>query len=259
MTEKLAILVLSCDKYSDLWDGFFYLLNKNFQVDNAKFLVSNKKKYQNQHVNDLNIIHTGEDSDWSSNLLLALEQVPNRKILIILEDIFITTPIDLSLFKSIEKFIFAEDVQHFKILTSPKAKKTSASEQISKYQEGLTYLVTVNGIWDKDYLKSLLIKGESAWQFEINGSYRAHFSSNKFFRSNTPLFGFKNMVEKGQWIKPNINWAVENQIPINAHGRKTGNVTLYFLKKYYFELIFSLPWRLRYSFSNFIKKALITY
>jgi hypothetical protein len=129
----------------------------------------------------------------------------------------------------------------------------------SRYEPGMPYLTSVCGIWDKAYLRSLLIDGENAWDFEINASYRAKYNGEFFYALNTPLFFYRNMVEKGGWIKPNYQWALENKIPITPDVRPVKNAVPYYLKKWYFELVLALPWRWRLKLGNLIKKLLIVY
>ena len=77
---------------------------------------------------------------------------------------------------------------------------------------------TIPSIWKKSYLKKILKKGESAWEFEIHGSERA-FSNTNFFTLNKSLLFYDNSIIKGKWqkeiakklniskdIRPIMNW-----------------------------------------------------
>ena len=44
--DDVAFLIVSCDRYSDLWEAFFTLLSKYWPDKNFHtYLLSNKKKF----------------------------------------------------------------------------------------------------------------------------------------------------------------------------------------------------------------------
>lgn len=50
-TPQLAILVLSCDKYSDLWDDFFNLKDKFWpECPYSCYLATDTKEYNREGV-----------------------------------------------------------------------------------------------------------------------------------------------------------------------------------------------------------------
>lgn len=256
---ELPIVVLSCDKYSDLWCGFFQQLSKFLPINNKKYLVTNNKDFNSPKIKNLSIIKTGDDTDWSTNLLIALEKIPENKILIILEDIYLSEYVNLDNFFEIQKFVFNNNSQHIKIFSGPKATQPTSTPLIFKYTPGVSYLATINGIWDKATLKKILISGESAWQFEVNGSYRAQYFASKFYSINSDLIPHVNIVEKGKWIPSSVKWALANNIELDISKRKFTSAILYGIKKYYFNIVFQTPWKFRQNLINFLKKILICY
>jgi len=257
-SSPLAFLVLSCDKYADLWPGFFHQLEKNFSTPHKKYLITNELNYSSDKTSNLQVIRNGKDTNWSDNLIRALDKIPEEKLFIILEDIYIDSPVNSEMFDQIEKFFLGQPVQHLKYMGNPKAEH-QLDTLFSRYAPGMPYLASVNGIWDKAYLRALLIDGENAWDFEINASYRAKYSGEYFYALNTPLFSYRNMVEKGGWIKPNYEWAIKNHIPIEPQLRPIKSAIPYHLKRWYFDLMLGLPWRWRLKLGNLIKKLLIVY
>jgi len=257
-TSDFAIIILSCDKYADLWPGFFHQLKKMMDTPIKKYLVTNYLDYKDSYTSNLQIIRNGDDSDWSSNILSALEKISEKKIFIILEDIFISSKVRNLDFERLVQFSFEADVQHIKYMSYPAA-KIPYDDLLSQYEPGMPYLVSVCGIWDKGYLKSLILEGESPWEFEVNASYRAKFSANQFYGCNKPLFQYKNMVEKGGWIPASINWALANGVPIDASGRSINKVSWYHVKRLIFRLSMRIPWRIRVCLVSILKKMVISY
>jgi hypothetical protein len=256
--NNTAILVLSCDKYSDLWDGFFHQLKKNFITSAPIYLVSNFRTYKNPLFPGLKVIQNGGDTNWSDGLKKVLDQIPERSVFILLEDIYIDSEVLLERYERLLNWFNQGEIQHLKYMGSPPA-QAYIRDDLYQYQIGMPYLVSACGLWNKNYLLSLLVSGENAWEFEINASYRAKYSAHSFFGLNPPLFTYKNMVEKGGWIKNSIDWAISESIPIDPSGRGLRNNLIYRIKKEYFELIIQIPWQWRLKLINVAKKLLITY
>lgn len=255
---NFAIVVLSCDKYSDLWPGFFCQLKKMLDIPIKKYLITNELDYNDSYTCNLEVVKTGKDKNWSSNTLHALEIISEKKVLIILEDIFIASKIENEDLIRLVKFSIENDIQHIKYMSDPPP-KIPFNKQLGRYEIGMPYLVSVCGIWDKEYLKQIIIEGENPWEFEVNGSYRAKFSATHFYGCLKPLFQYKNMVEKGGWTAPNIHWAKNNKIPIKIELRKINNVYVYHLKKIIFTFSMLTPWRVRVRIISILKKILSTY
>jgi len=255
---NFAVLVLSCDKYSDLWDGFFSLFFRNFNYDAKLYLANNFKKYQYKD-KSIEIINCGEDKNWSNHLISALKHLNEDFIFIILEDLYIVECIKKEeIFKVIE-FSIAENIQHLKYSAFPVG-DLGFKKGYKKYSPGMPYSVSVCGIWNKNYLLSLLLDGESAWDFEINGSYRSKFSNERFYCPIKPLIDYINMVEKGRWVLENVEKAKKLGIEIDLGRRLIKGRFAYSVVNYYFNLVvWLIPYNYRIKFVGIIKKLLASY
>jgi len=251
------LVVLSCDKYFDLWDGFFYQWKKCVDLPFHVYLVTNHKTYNPQNNCTLQVINTGDDPDWSTSLICGLNQIKEDKIFLILEDLFISDSVDEKAFMDMLEFCYTQDAQHIKYFANPLGEIPVG--EFLKYAPGMPYLVSACGLWDRKYLLSLLIPGESPWDFEVNASYRARYSADRFYSPAKPLLKYKNMVEKGAWIKSSLQWALKNGVPLTPSVRSVRNNSLFHLKRVYFELMMKCPWRIRVGVSSLLKKLLASY
>ena len=59
-------------------------------------------------------------------------------------------------------------------------------------------------IWKKSVLQDLLEEGESAWDFEINGSKRA-YKYDGFYAVYNDFINYENGIIKGKWRRSIIN------------------------------------------------------
>jgi len=255
--NQIPLVVLSCDKYADLWKGFFHQWKKFMPIPLHIYLITNYKDFELKDDLKVEVINTGEDPDWSTSLIFGLNQIKEDKIFLILEDLFISESINPQEFLEMFDFCRSQDAQHIKYLANPLGELRV--ENFLKYTPGMPYLVSVCGLWDREYLLSLLIPGESPWDFEVNASYRARYSAERFYSPTKPLLKYKNMVEKGAWIKKSLQWALDNKIPITPKERSIRNNSIFNLKRVYFELMMKFPWRIRLRISAICKKLLASY
>ena len=256
---SFAVLVLSCDKYSDLWPAFFFQFKKHFPDLGCVpvYLGSNTEVCDEPGVVS---ILSGPDSDWSSSLKAILQQIPEDNLFVILEDLFPCTDIDPGCLEEVIEFMGAGDVCHVKYWNNPQA-HIPVNAMVSRYPAGMPYLASVCGFWRRQTLEDLLVCGETAWDFEINGSYRASFLGG-FFGLNTPLFGFKNLVEKGRWIAASVAWASAEGLPLTLEKRPAEDpkrTLVSVLKSAYFDLMIRVPWRVRVRAMNALRKLLVSY
>lgn len=259
MQNKFAIVILSCDKYKDLWRPFITQLKKYFPENNLKtYLISNEVPCTDPYVTS---ILTNEDQDWSSSFIRGLDKIPESNLLILLEDLLISSPVDSTYLESVIEFFHANNCNHIKFWSELPGDKITSNQNIMEMKNGAPYRATVCGLWNKSTLIKLLIPGENPWNFEIMGSYRSSYFNN-FFTLTTPLFKCENLVEKGHWVPSSFNWALKEGIQLNLKARPTfinGKNLLSRLKKIYFSMIILIPWSMRLKIMNILRKLLISY
>lgn len=211
LMNELTIIVPSCDKYSELWDPHFKLLFKYWPNLNGKYssvpviLVSNKLDYKNDRVTSFK---TGKDISWSDNIKAALSTVKTKYVIVLMEDFLMNAPINderlVDILELLEKTKspYAEIALDENMFTigAEKAREPSPDLDgvIIRSQDG-DYRTSLQAcVWNIDMLKRLLVKGESAWDFEIKGTKRSHKILDKFYLVvKDPVFSYINSVEKG--------------------------------------------------------------
>ena len=192
---QLAILVVSCDKYSDLWDDFFNL-KERFWPDCPYpcYLSTDTVDYQRAGVN---LIHFGNIRLWSECVREALKQIKEPYVALFLEDAFIYKKIDSKIIAEDLKFVIdykadfltLERNRMEKVLTV----KDNLAPHIWRIDRHKKYGIdTSAAIWDKSFLmKALEKKNCNAWQFEVNFCREAEsengLQGNIFFDERQPL------------------------------------------------------------------------
>jgi len=260
MKHDLGILVLSCNKFADLWKPYFTLFWQNYD-DNSPhpvYLGSNTVDYEDTKIK---IIYSGEDIDWSTSCKSIVQQISHKYVLVLLEDIFITSKIDSIKITQYVQFMQEHKAKHIHTRPFPKPDKWLLNQEIGVYEKRTPYRVNVAGFWDREYLLNLLIDGESPWNFEIQGSYRTAYDEG-FYCLKKPLFSHVHVVEKGCWFPEAVAYCNEHDIPLEIDKRQVlSNLTRLKskLQIYYFNLMIKVPWKFRVKCMDILRKLLISY
>ena len=213
MSEKIAVLIISCDKYSDLWPIFVQSWFKYWPNCPLKlYLGSNFKTFEHENITMINI---GEDSDYSANLGAMIEQIDEEFLLLTVEDAFLSGLVDEeNLFLYFKEF-FDNNAAYLKLQNTypvgydkDPTKRTASVPRNIKYRLGMGL-----SLWDKGILKKNLVPGLTAWDMEKKGEFgRAIpdfdvYSVNYHFAGKPPL-QYVHGVMKGAWIRKAIPWLV---------------------------------------------------
>jgi hypothetical protein len=245
--EKI-IFIPSCDKYADLWNPFFAFKEKfwpdaTFQT----FLSVNTKQY---HHPGVSVIQTGSPSNWSDEMKIALEKIPGKYFLLILEDYFIYQQVDNSVVEKMMAIAEGENADFLRLGCFPGRynsywpyKPLTWYDDIAEINEGAKYRINLQtAIWRKEALTDLLVSGENPWQFEINASARAN---QKKFKSlcvieehgkagiHGPIVYIGGAITKGKWMLDAIRLAKKNNIPLDISKRPVETKKEEALRKFY--------------------------
>ena len=256
--QDLAVLIISCDKFSDVWRSSLKQFRRFFPEDYRIYLGSNLVRCDEPGVVS---VLSGEDLDWSTSCKRILVQIREPKLFIIVEDYFLASHTDMEGFEAALFYLFEKNAVHVKYCGVRMPMGSTGNPRIGSLPRGSPYRATVCGFWDREYLIKLLIEGENPWNFEILGSYRTAYSDG-FYGLTQPLCDYRNMVEKGQWVPQSLGWARKQGINLNLDRRpvlKGGGLFFSWVKILFFGLMFHIPWRWRVGLMNKARKALISY
>lgn len=199
--EKVAILVPSCDAYSDLWQPFFTLLLREWpDCPFETYLGSNQQTASFPNVRMLHSASTTNSRIWSDCVADYLAQIEEKFVLLWLEDFFLKRPVDTPFVKTMVDQFFARDAHMLRLVARPGPSRM-LDTQIGVCEVGAPYRVsTQTAIWRKETLSALLKSGESIWEFETNGSRRSSvFSGFYAVRKDVIPYGH-HVVERGKWF-----------------------------------------------------------
>jgi hypothetical protein len=239
--SNISVLIVSCDKYSDLWPIFFDSFFKNWHDFKMPiYLGSNFKEYSDKRVRTLKI---GEDKDYSSNLIKLLSQIETEYVIVLVEDIIFSEKIDPQLFNLFLNQFLINDGIYFKLVYSyPLGYDESEDMPIGKINVNSRYRIGIGaGIWNKEWLLNTLPYGFSAWELEKDKTIFAKIPENRVYAINRKYKGnapFKCLhgVIKGKWCRDSIDYIKFRGFSHELSGREIQPLSNY-LYAYLFGLL----------------------
>ena len=229
--DKLAVLVVSCDRYSDLWNPFFTCF-KRFWPDCPfnVYLLSNKKTFHRGGITNITI---GEDLSWSDSLIKGVKQLEENYVLLFLDDLFLHAPVNTKNVLEIINWALKSGVNYIRLKPMLNKPDRFFNEHIGIISKGVIYRTsTVMSVWKKEVLLDLLNEGESAWDFETYGSNRSS-KYDDFYATWKDCFATTNTVIKGKWNRNAVRKFRSLGIEIDTKSREVmtpGETTVYYIK-----------------------------
>lgn len=195
--NKIAFTVISCDSYSDIWDAYGQLHQKNWSdCPYDMYLASHYKAFDRYGFKPLLM---GDDSSWSHGLLSIISSLKGmgyKYAFIAFDDLMLTKKVDTSFVEIAVKTFIKEDGQCLRFVPKKTPRCTKYNDLYGKMALKVPYRVTLGfTLWNLDALEQITVDGESAWQFEKNATERS-FAFDKFFCTKKSTFIFLNLVIK---------------------------------------------------------------
>ena len=200
----LSVIITSCDKYSHLLEHFTKRFDRYWEPGDKypKFTTTETVKLDLPGYTPI----VTDEVNWSNSLLKALDQIETPYTFLIFDDFFLVRTLSkedinrgLRILKenNFDKYVF-----HYPhVVFEGKLDPTSFGSKIYKVQQGAEYIMTVQpGIWNTEFLKKCLKRGESPWQFEIEGSTRVNETIQHNIYMEVVVSGFhKEAMSRGEF------------------------------------------------------------
>lgn len=199
--KKIALLVLSCDRYSDLWESYTLLFNRFWpDCPYDKYISSNTIEF---NLYGFKSILMGSDETWSLGVKKALLQLKDKYeyVFTTLEDCPFVDKIDNGfVVKALDSFTFNEG-NFLRMYMVIKPKLQYVNEYYGETENYIPYRQTcAYAVWKILTLYEILDETESAWGFEQKGVKRG-FNYDKFYSIYKNEFKLINLVVKGKLVR----------------------------------------------------------
>lgn len=252
MSSDLALLVISCDKYSYVWPAFFQLLNYYWRDCPFKiYLLSN---YETSSFVNVENILVGRDLSWSDNVIKGLEKITEENVLIFLEDELLTDHVDNKFIIELFNWFSVNNANCLRLNPSPKPDRP-INQDLGIASKGTIYRVsTVLTLWKKRVLASLLVPGENAWEFETRGTLRSNVYDH-FYSARNKTIKFENAIIKGKWQRSGINVLKRNGIQLKEGHiipMKLHEELIHLMKRARSKILYLFPPKYRLAIKKYV-------
>lgn len=226
VSNKVTIVVNSCDGYEDLWYPFFTLLKKYWKPLNERIVLNTESK--NYQFDGLNIecFHpSSKNSPYGKRMLEVLEKISTPYVLMLLDDFFLRKPVDINQIYSIINWMDKdENIAYFNCDNTPVYYEEWEKDKYPGYHRipyGNIYTLNMQAaIWRTSKLKkywSVNSEGDiSPWEWEMyTNAIISKCKKDKFYckyNQESPAFceyghsvyGDIWGVVRGKWVESDI-------------------------------------------------------
>lgn len=219
--EKTVILVISCDRYADVWKPFFSLFRKNWpDCPYRIFLATNHLDPKEPGVTT---IKTGDDATWAIQLLHALDKIDSPYIIMLLEDYFIRSVVSTERVKQLVETGLRLNVHCLRLMPRPSPTlQLEGHPGLGILQKGDLYRVSTQaGLWRVETLRALLRPEQSGWDFESQGMELSSIYSDGFLGVYEPAIDYIQGVVGGRWYPRGLTVCRKAGIEVDLSHRKT--------------------------------------
>jgi hypothetical protein len=197
-----AVLVPSCDAYSDLWAPFFALFWRFWpDCPFPVYLGANAGTFDHPRVIAL---PSNQGTNWANRVREHVAAVPTPYVLLVLEDFFWRRPTPTGEVLSLLQALRRLDGEMLRLTNRPPPDhRVPGYPAIGRIDPGAPFRASTQAaIWRRATLLHLLAPGESIWEFEVGGSRRSDQWPDGFYSTWDQVLPYAyHVVEKGKWFR----------------------------------------------------------
>lgn len=219
--NDFTIFVSSCDQYADAWHPFFSLLEKHGgSLCKRPICLCSETKTYTHHSLSIRTFQYRKNSTWSQRIKAALSTIDTEYILFIIDDYFLLDSINENTLQLVLEYLKNnKDVGYLSIPNKPMSTTTTSTEVAEKIDLTTKRLYLTVSFWKTDYMKRILRKHESIWDFErysvlrvplypekvmqLNPSYPIlyHYLQPSSIKNGLDIVGEGYGIVRGRWLR----------------------------------------------------------
>lgn len=196
LSDKITVLVNSCDSYSDLWNPFFTLLNRYLPQKDFHILLNTENKDYCFAGLNIECVHPKDSScQYGQRMIEALDHVRTKYVMVLLDDFFIRKPLDIKKLENIVKWM-DEDKHIVSFLQNPihpyYEYNNNKCDGFMRVPPGRSYTLNLQaGLWRLDKFKKTWRPNINPWEYELYTNiktYKPSFDVNYRPKSQSDNF-----------------------------------------------------------------------
>lgn len=230
LKNKMTMLILSCELFSDLWDAHVHQLEKYWSDRGMDTYIVTDKAHETAYEN-VKVIAAGEGVEFTDRLKYALEQIDSEYVFITLDDYFLIKTVSNDRISALLTFMDEQKYDYIRLFKRPtkaKGKKISGYKKLNEVKTERRYSLNLySGIWRKDFLYNTLRETLNPWVYEVRLYKTAVKLDAKCAVSNNRDFVILDVVRKGKILNKANNYFKKHPI---YHGERPVHTRWYEFK-----------------------------
>ena len=201
MDNRFSVLIVGCKKHEEIAKRFYNLIDIFWKdiKENTVFCTDQFDDYQKSFTNGKLVEE--KSGNYAERIKKGLEQIKDDYVLLLLDDYFLTKPIDDSKFIELLNEMKMSNIEYCKLIGLPicfkRFKSIKGTFRLKKFTH---YGISLQpSIWRKDALEKALsyCGGSSAWEVESGFLEYQHLNYEKCITFNINYLHIKNAALRG--------------------------------------------------------------
>jgi hypothetical protein len=174
-----AVVISSCDAYSDLWPYFFHFFFRHWpHAPQPVYLIANHLRYDDPRVSTIQV---GPDLQWGTNTRTAISQIKEDLVLLLLDDFLLDAPFPEETFtETLRQFQNAQGRLLELRLHGRQGELIKETWFRRSDPQNLCSGINSN-LWQKDLLLEIASPGLNIWQCESRVRQLLRDGEQQFF------------------------------------------------------------------------------
>lgn len=222
--NDLTVLILSCQKFSDMWSNNLSLLKKNWPDLNVKkVLVSDGKGiFDIKTCSELTTIEGG----MSERFIEALKMIDTNYVFVTFDDYYFSKPVKHEIFLEVFDYVKENDISYCGFhLNYLKGRRIKIARSIKAIDLDLRYPYEINlypSIWKKEDILSVLRSNEDIWKTEVRLTSRFKKINKRAIAFNgSKVLPFVDIVRKGEYLYSGYQFIKKNGLHLSDRPVKS--------------------------------------
>ena len=231
MSSELAIVVMSCDRYADMWEPFIRCFEQYWpDCPYEKYLITETSKCQNKFFTET--FECGAETEWTDRLDYIVTQLEQDHFLILCDDYLLCDRVDNEKMEELVEIAKIHGAGNLRLLPNPAPDNLIIDTvEIGEIFRGGQYRVSTQvGIWSREYLRQFSGMHTSIWGFERMGSAMSVDFDPPVLCTTRHVFPFIDAVHKGKWERDGVRLCERNSIPLSFQQRPIMSNSDYLVK-----------------------------
>lgn len=203
LSEKLTMVISSCEAYSDLWENHIALLHENWTDRPIEAVIVTDKQHENPF-SDISIYAAGDTYEMPQRLKEFAKICETDYLLVTLDDYYVEKKIDTKKIQRAIAFMERYGVDYLRFWPYPhERRKVDGVKNAYWIELDGNYKVNLYpAIWRKSFLEKTVKEELSAWKYEVTLTSIAKELNAKCAYSVNDEFHIVDVIRKGKLLHP---------------------------------------------------------